>query len=920
VSPQPGARIGAFEILSLIGSGGMGEVYRARDTKLNRDVAIKTLPADVATDADRLARFHLEAQVLASLNHPNIAHIYGVEDSENVHALVMELVDGPTLADRIAQGPIPLRDALPIATQIARALEAAHTQGIIHRDLKPANIKVRGDGTVKVLDFGLAKAMGSGLSQATKGSSQLPTVASPAVTRPGMLLGTTAYMAPEQARGRVAGKSADVWAFGCVLYEMLTARSAFAGETVSDTIAKTLGRDPDWKALPASTPAKIREVLHQCLQKAEPQRFQDIKDVRIELDRIGTTRSGWRRSAELSLIAVGAVLAIAVGARWLGQKSASSSSPPAPVTILIADLENGTNDTSFDRALEPVLRISLENATFISAYDRTRINGTLGVRPPDKLDERAAMEIAVKQGVNTVLSGSIDRQGDAYVLTATATQTVTGRRVASATARAGGKDQMIQAAASLATTIRNALGDSTSDSTRMFAATTLSTTSLEVVRYYALAQEASASGRFEEALKLGSKTVELDPQFGVGYQIQAVASQNLDRHEDAVRYINEALRHLDGMTERERLTTRGMFFRLTGDYQQCEKEYRSLSARYVTDVIGYNQRALCLVQLGRMSDAVADISRAVKLLPKQTIFRVNLSLYASFAGEFEMAEREARSVIGQRVNAGLGLYVLGVALEAQGRLVDAAATYRELAKVDARWASVAQTGFAELAMYEGRFAEARKILAQGAATDVTAGYPDRAAQKLGALAALESQLGQRRSAVQAARQALAHSKGRGIRLAAAMALVDADAAEQARELAASLSAETPSDSRAYGEIVEAYALKENPRHAVNLLNEANNLVDTWLGHFVLGRAYLQDGQFAQADSEFDQCLKRRGETLAPDDLLLFGYLPDVHYYQGRAREGLKTERFADSYRRYLDIRGKAGEDRLLPDARRRLGN
>jgi eukaryotic-like serine/threonine-protein kinase len=911
-----------FEILSVLGTGGMGEVYRARDTKLNRDVAIKTLPADMATDQERLARFHLEAQVLASLNHPNIAHIYGVEDSQGVQALVMELVDGPTLADRIARGPIPLTDALPIAVQIARALEAAHAQDVIHRDLKPANIKVRPDGTVKVLDFGLAKALAPGLARPGTGLSQLATVASPATTRVGTVLGTDAYMAPEQARGRLAGKTADVWGFGCVLFEMLTGRSAFAGDTLSDTIAKTLGQEPDWKALPASTPAGIREVLRRCLLKDDRERLSDIREAAARLEQAQTARGGWPRTVGVSLAATGVVLALGVSVRWLADKPASPSAVHPPVTILIADFENHTNDSTFDHTLEPVLRISLENAAFISAYDRARINGALGVRPPEKLDDRAATELAAQQGLNAVLSGSIDRQGDDYVLSATATQTLTGRRVASANGRAGTKDQMIQVAATVATTIRNALGDDTSDSTRMFARTTLSTTSLEVVHDYARAQEASASGRFDEALQYASNTVKLDPKFGVGYQLLAVASQNMDRHDDAVRYINEALRHLDGMTDRERLSTRGMFFRLTGDYGQCEKEYRALNDRYPTDVVGYNQRALCLVQLGRMAEAVAGVRRAVELLPKRTIFRVNLALYASFAGDFQTAEREARSVVAQDGNRGWGLFVLGVAREAQGRLAEASSTYGELAKVDSRWASTAATGLAELAMYEGRFADARQILSDGASTDLAAGNRDRAADKFAALAEMESLLGHRQATAAAAEKALGSSTARGIRLTAALALSDVGAVERARALAAGLGAETPGDSRAYGKIADAhFALKgANPRQAITLLSEANNLVDTWIAHFELGRAYLEDHQFAQADSEFDQCLKRRGETLASDDLSLFGYLPLVHYYQGRAREGLRTEGFADSYRRYIEIRGKSDEDQLLSDARRRTGS
>jgi len=919
---QAGQRLGAFEILTLIGSGGMGEVYRARDTKLNRDVAIKTLPAGVATDPERLARFQLEAQVLASLNHPNIAHIYGVEDSQDIHALVMELVDGPTLADRIAQGPVPLSEALPIASQIARALEAAHAQDIIHRDLKPANIKVRPDGAVKVLDFGLAKALGSGFTNTPSGSSNSPTMATPGVTEAGVVLGTAAYMSPEQARGRAAGKPADVWAFGCVLFEMLTGRSAFGGETMSDTIAKTLSQEPDWKALPASTPGKIREVLRRCLQKEREQRFQDIENARVALEQAVTTRSGWQRSAAVSLGAAGLMFAIVLGARWL-QKPLSPPTAHPPVTIVIADFENRTNDSTFDRTVEPVLRISLENATFISAYDRTRINGTLGVRPPDILDQRAALELAVKQGVNTVLSGSIERQGDGYILSATATQTVTGDRIASATSRAATKDQIIQAAAAVATTIRNALGDDTSDSTRLFQSTSLSTTSLEVVRYYALAQEAGSNGKFEEALRLASKTVELDPKFGVGYQLLAVASQNLDRHDDAVRYINEALRHLDGMDERERLTTRGMFFRLTGDYEQCEKEYKALSTRYTTDVIGYNQRALCLAQLRRTAEAVVEVRRAVELLPKRTIFRINLALYAGLAGEFQMAEREARTALEQDGNHGWGLLALGAAQEGQGLLKEAADSYLQLRKAGGRWASDGDGGLGELAMYEGRFAEASRIFTEGAAADEAAMNPGRAAGKLAVLGYLEFLRGRNQPAIAAIEKALANSNEPGIRFTAARTLVLVGRTDQARSLMAGLASETQAESRAYGKIIEANLVlrDKNAREAVRLLGEANALLDIWIGHFDLGLAYLEDGKFAQADSEFDQCIKRRGEALSlfADAQPAFGYFPHVYYHQGRAREGLKTVGFAESYRRYLEIRAKPGEDPLLPDVRRRAG-
>ena len=271
---------GSYEVTAKIGEGGMGEVWRAHDTQLGRDVALKILPEAFASDPDRLARFQREAQVLASLNHPNIAQILGIETAEGTRALVLELVEGPTLADRIAHGAIPLEEALPIAKQIAEALEAAHEAGVIHRDLKPANIKVRADGTVKVLDFGLAKALDP---TPTGDPSQSPTLTA-AATQMGVIMGTAAYMSPEQARGKPVDKRTDIWAFGCVLYEMLTGQRAFQGEDVSLTLASVMKSDVKVTTLPDDLPASVRTVLRRCLEKDASQRIRDIGDVRLGME------------------------------------------------------------------------------------------------------------------------------------------------------------------------------------------------------------------------------------------------------------------------------------------------------------------------------------------------------------------------------------------------------------------------------------------------------------------------------------------------------------------------------------------------------------------------------------------------------------------------------------------------------------
>ena len=279
---RPGTRLGHYDVGSLIGEGGMGQVWEATDTQLHRQVALKILPDAFVDDPDRLARFQREAQVLASLNHPNIGSIYGLEEAEGVRALVLELIEGPTLADRIKQGPIPVDEALPIAKQIAEALEAAHEQGVIHRDLKPANIKVRDDGTVKVLDFGLAKA----LDPTPEGDpSQSPTMtATMGGTREGVVLGTAAYMSPEQARGKPLDKRTDIWSFGCVLFEMLSGRGAFGAETLSDTIAGVIEREPDWQVLPTDTPPSLHALLRRCLAKEPKRRVHDIADARLAME------------------------------------------------------------------------------------------------------------------------------------------------------------------------------------------------------------------------------------------------------------------------------------------------------------------------------------------------------------------------------------------------------------------------------------------------------------------------------------------------------------------------------------------------------------------------------------------------------------------------------------------------------------
>ena len=383
---KPGTQLGSYEILSPLGKGGMGEVWRARDQKLGREVAIKTLPEEFAKDEERLARFEREAKLLASLNHPNIAAIYGLEEDNGTRFLVLELVEGDTLADRLKRGAIPVEESLNLALQIAEALEAAHEKGVIHRDLKPANIKVTPEGKIKVLDFGLAKAFAGDGSDVNLSHS--PTLSMQA-TQQGVILGTAAYMSPEQARGVTVDKRADIWAFGCVLYEMFTGRQVFKGELMSDVMASVLKSDPDYKGLPPTIHPKLRDVLRRCLEKEPKQRWQDVGDVRVELEQVLADPSGTSIQlmtevaqaaprSRLSSIALTAALSVVLAGVTVWNLKPE---PPKPVSRFPFVLPDGQ---SFTRTGRPLVAVSPDGTQFVYVAD-----GQLYLRSLNEMEARS---------------------------------------------------------------------------------------------------------------------------------------------------------------------------------------------------------------------------------------------------------------------------------------------------------------------------------------------------------------------------------------------------------------------------------------------------------------------------------------------------------------------------------------------------
>ncbi|MBV8847345.1 MAG: protein kinase [Bryobacterales bacterium] len=920
----------------MLGEGGMGAVYKARDREVGHLVALKVIRPELANQQVILNRFKQELILARQITHKNVIRIFDLGQAEGIKFITMEFVEGRDLHSLLKDGRVfTLNEKVRIIQQVCRALEAAHAEGVVHRDLKPHNIMVEESGRVVVMDFGIARSM-----EGTGGQ-----------TSTGALLGTPAYMSPEQAKGDKVDTRSDLFSLGIIFYELLTGCAPFESETMVGLLLKRIqerpippvGRDP-------AIPQGLNDVVLRLMAVDLAQRYQTAHEVLQDLQAwqgapdtfrtvAGTLALPQQTQLSATMVAPqppavkkrthwvwvgGATIVVLLGAAGFIFRDRFSSGPPAPhspVTMMIADFNNHTGDPIFDGTLESTLKLALEGAGFISAYDRGQLKN-LGVAPVDKLDEAAASKIALSQGMGAVVSGSLEPQGSGYALALKAVQAVTGATLATAQDTAANKDQVLFAITKAAASIRKALGDSTSDSNQRFAAETLTASSLESVHEYAQAMDELSNSKNEEALKGFSRAVDVDSNFGLAYAGMAIASENLDRHEDAEKYIREALQHIDRMTERERYRTRGMFYYITRDWQKCTDEYGARIAQFSSDVAAHNNLGVCYSQLRNMPKALEEMQRAADILPKKATYRFNHALYQAYSGNFQVAETEVQAAL--RMNPGYvkGYLTLAYSQLGQNQIEQAQTTYRTLENTGALGGSLAASGVADIAVYEGRYNDAVRILDKAAAADVSAGKMNLAADKFTALAYVQTLRGQKAAAVAAAQRAVDLSNSVKTRFLAARAFIEAGETAKAKMLQTSLANELIAEPQAYAKLIDGdIALKGgDARAAIQSFVQGNVLFDTWIGHFDLGRAYLEAAAYTDADSEFDRCMtKRRGEAmeLFMDDVPTYGYLPPVYYYIGRVREGLKSPGFADSYKAYLQIRGKAGEDPLLNEVRRR---
>jgi tetratricopeptide (TPR) repeat protein len=745
-------------------------------------------------------------------------------------------------------------------------------------------------------------------------------------------------MSPEQGLGKPLDERSDLFAVGLIFYELLTGKMPYkADSALASLVKRTHERAVPVSDQSASIPRALSDIVGKCLEPKVQDRYQHVDEILTDLE----AWQGGRAAAALKFPSSSRPWAQTVPWPWIGMITAvlvlafagmilrgrfTKATPAAnkSVSVLVADFTNHTGDPIFDDTLEPMFNVALEGASFINAYSRGTARNLAKQlpHPSDKLDEESARLIGVSQGLAAVVTGSLSLRGDAYKLSVEALDARTGNSIATAEINAATKDELLLDIPKLAAPIRKALGDTTPVAAQLAVSGPFTAASLEVVHLYSIAMQQQFAGKTAEAFQSFSKAAELDPNFARAYPGMSGTANDLGRQADAEKYIKLAMEHLDRMTERERYHARGFYYLIVGNYPKCVEEYGTLVGQYPADRVGQSDLAWCYAYLRNFPKAVEAARKAEEIAPKGALERLNLAFFSSFTGDFQTGEREARTAL-EISPSEVAQINLGEAQLGEGKLSDAAETYHGLEKFGARGASLAASALADLALYQGRFSEQVRLLEQGANADLQAKTPENATNKFAALAYAELLRGHSRAAVAAAEKALANGQTLQVRFLAGRVFAEAGDTAQAKKMADSLAKETQAEPQVYGKIIEGkLALKQgDSRLAIKDITDANNLLDTWIGRFELGRAYLAAGQFAEADSEFDRCLKRRGEALEllMDNVVTYGYVPYVYYYQGRVRQGLKTPAFADSYRTYLSIRGQSTEDPLVAEVRKSLG-
>ena len=915
---QPGVLLGQrYKIIRLLGQGGMGTVYQAFDREVEREVALKVIREDLATSHESLDRFKRELILARQITHRNVIRIFDLGRADGVRFITMEYINGEDLQTSLRRRKkLSPEEAAGIMVQVCRALEAAHAEGVTHRDLKPQNIMLDKNGRAYVMDFGIARS-----------------ARAPGMTQTGAVIGTPDYMSPEQAKGLHADARSDLFSFGIIFHELLSGRNPFDADTAVGRLWKrTSEAAPPPSQFDQSIPEALNDIVKKCLEIDPQKRFGNATEVLREIEHWQGAADGGMGAKRIPQWkwAVAAVLAVAVVSILIVMRLKIPGKPAVartPVTLLIADFDNTTREKIFNGTLESMLGIALEGASFISSYDRGKAKEVARQLQPNStaMDKSLSLLVAQREGIGLVVEGSIGADGKGYKVYVNTLDAATGKSIVQEVqVRASNKQEVLSATGKLAEKVRKELGDVVPESARQSAGETYTASSLEAAHAYADAQGLQQAGKFTEAIKAYHQAIELDPGMGRAYAGIAAMDQNLGRDSDAEANYKLALARMDRMTEREKYRTRGGYYLLIRNTAAAIQEFTALIKDYPADTSAQANLALAYFYQRDMDKAVEEEKRALAITPHSVQQHSNLSLYALYAGDFDTATKEATQILKDNPKFETAERTLALANLASGRVEEARQEYAKLQAISPRGASMALTGLADLALYEGRPAEAADLLEKAVAADLASKDADAAANDEVTLAFAQAALNKSAHARAAALKAAARSQDPGVLYRAAQVFLANGEPAQAQRQVAPLAKRLESEPQVYAKLIagEAQLKRGNAREALTAFREAQKHLDSWLGHFDLGRAYLDAGAFTQASSEFDACLRRRGEATSVffDDNPSYHWLPDVYYYQGRAREGLKSPGAVESFQAFLAIKQKGEGDALVDDARRRLGN
>jgi serine/threonine-protein kinase len=918
---------GRYRIAGLLGIGGMGAVYKAEDLELNMPVALKMIrhhPGETSSiGVESESRFKRELVLARQITHKNVIRIHDLGEVDGKKYITMAYVEGDLARLLDTEGALPIGRSLTFARHIAAGLVAAHEAGVVHRDLKPANILIQGE-TALITDFGIARGADIAVESGT-------------------VVGTLQYMAPEQARGLDVDHRADIYAFGLILYEMLSGRRLIGANTGRQRL---FGDDapPELFVSLRSVPEATARVIRKCLDDDPDERYQSASELLTALENLDeegnlrplSTRilipASWPLigGRSMSRTTVAGMLAATVVAPLMSLAVLLKTPdvpppPPEPMSVLIADFQNSSGESAFTGAVEQTLGMALEGASFVNLFQRDgpEVRGLLQqVAPGEKLTTENARLIAQREGIKLVLAGSIRREGNGYAVEVQTIDPIPGTVLNTMARPARDRDAVLATINQLGSDIRANLGDTTPESARLAQLETFTTGSIEAKSVYWQGQELLNGAKYEESVPLFRRAIELDQSFARAQASLALSSYYLGRVDEAERLFKAAFSHIDRMNPREKYRTYGLYYLYVArDYQRAVDTYTKLVEEYPADRVGYGNLAVAHFYTLNFAKAAEAGQRALQLYPTALKLRTNLALFSMYASDFEVARQQAEEVIKRDPNYYQAYLPLAVS-SVESSPENVRRVYETMASTGRLGDSRATAGLADLALYEGRYADAESIAAAGIAADAKTGNTRAVRSKQLILADAYRGQDRPREAIQAIEAAIAGAKEESVLVPAGRLMLSVGQEQRTAAIASRLRTDVSQYGRVYATVLEAEIALRNhsPAEAVAALQSGLRIADLWLPHFVLGIAYVEAARYPDALAEFETCVKRRGEatSLFLDDVPTVRYLATLPYWMGRAQQGLGLANLASqSFGRFLTIRGADQTDPLVQDARRR---